>query len=104
MPIFSERVRKRLRSLAAQQIRIDPFTDDPVLVREVREGGLVRLVHEIWEGDTPYPVVTHTFTGKTRDEAEGYFEAHLKTDQFFASMEKTGKFGKIQGRTKRSWD
>ena len=64
---------------------------------------MVELVHEIYEGDTPYPVVTHTFTGKTREEAQQYFDAHMKTDKFMAAMEKDGKFGDITGRTKKSW-
>jgi len=103
MPVFSERRRKRLKSLASQRLRIDPFTDDALPVREAKEGGLVRLVHDIWEGETPYPVVTHTFTGRDRKEAEAYFKAHLKTDKFMASMEKSGKFGDIVGRTKKVW-
>jgi len=72
-------------------------------LREVKEGGLVKLVHEIYEGDKPYPAVIHTFTGKTREEAQGYFDAHLETDRFFAAMEKKKRFRDIKGRTKTSW-
>lgn len=66
-------------------------------------GGTVRLVHEIYEGEMPYPVVTHVFEGKTRDEAEGYFKSHMKTDEFLAAMEKDGQWKNVKGRTKKSW-
>ena len=62
-----------------------------------------QLTHEIYEGDTPYPVVTHVFKGKTREEAEGYFKAHMKTDEFMAAMEKDGRWKDIKGRTKKAW-
>jgi hypothetical protein len=68
-----------------------------------KQSGTVRMVHEIFEGDTPYPVVTHVFTGKTREEAKGYFKAHMKTDRFMREMETSGKFGEIKGRTKVTW-
>lgn len=101
MPIFSERRRKKLRDLAARRLRIDPFSDDATYVRE--EGELVKLVHEIYEGDTPYPVVTHTFSGKSKAEAESYFNAHMETDRFLSAMEKKKTFKGIQGKTKKSW-
>lgn len=72
-------------------------------VSEAEADKIVELVHEIFEGDKPYPVVVHTFKGKTREEAEGYFKAHMKTDKFLFAMETEGKFGKIKGRTKKSW-
>lgn len=68
-----------------------------------KQPGTVSMVHEIYEGDTPYPVVVHTFTGKTREEAKGYFKSHMETDKFMRSMEKSGKFGDIKGRTKTTW-
>ncbi len=101
MSIFSERARRKLKKLAASRVKIDPFTDDGVRVEA--KGGLVKLVHDIFEGETPYPVVTHTFTGKTREEVQSYFKAHLKTDKFMASMEKSGSFGEIEGRVKKTW-
>lgn len=68
------------------------------------ETGLVKLVHEIYEDGTPYPVVTHIFTGKDRKEAQGYMDSHMKTDKFMAAMEKTGEFEGIKGRTKKKWN
>lgn len=100
--IFTERKRKRLKKIASQRVKhFDPFTDDPVY--EKREDGLVKLVHEIYESGTKYPIVTHTFAGKTREEAQQYFNAHLETDKFFKAMEKSGKFGDIKGRTRTTW-
>ncbi|MCZ6504950.1 MAG: hypothetical protein O6834_03085 [Actinobacteria bacterium] len=61
------------------------------------------MVHEIYEGDNDYPAVTHIFTGKTREEAKGYFESHMKTDEFMAAMEKDGQWKEVKGRTKTSW-
>ena len=29
-----------------------------------------------------YPVVSHIFYGKTAKEAYGYFQSHMKTDEF----------------------
>ena len=69
-----------------------------------QESGLVKLVHEIYEDGTPYPVVTHIFKGKDREEAQGYMDSHMKTDKFMAAMEKTGKFEDIKVRTKKKWE
>jgi len=43
-----------------------------------------RLVVDIFEMSVgyEYPVVRHVFTGRTADEARGYFQAHLETDEF----------------------
>lgn len=37
---------------------------------------------EVDEATLAYPVLRHTFYGVTKDEAQGTFEAHLKTDAF----------------------
>jgi len=53
------------------------------------------VVHSIYEesiGDE-YPVVQHTFMGRTRKEAVGYFRAHLKTDSFLRGCSERGQFG-----------
>ena len=39
-----------------------------------------------------YPVVVHMFCGATREEAEGYYAAHLTTDEFFRDCTETGNF------------
>jgi hypothetical protein len=38
-------------------------------------------IYESEVGDA-YPVVEHVFRGKTKAEAQGYYESHLKTDTF----------------------
>ncbi len=45
-----------------------------------------------------YPVVEHRFTGKTQEEALGYFKAHLKTDSFLSDIYYTGKWNNVIGR------
>lgn len=34
------------------------------------------------DGGNKFPIVTHQFRGKTKSEALGYYQAHLKTDEF----------------------
>ena len=36
---------------------------------------------DIYESNS-YPVVSHIFYGKTKKESYGYFQAHMKTDEF----------------------
>ena len=36
---------------------------------------------DIYENND-YPVVSHIFYGKTAKEAYGYFQSHMKTDEF----------------------
>lgn len=74
------------------------------MVRRHLAAKTVRMIHRIYEGDSSYPAVTHTFAGKTREEARGYFEAHLKTDEFLAAMEKDGQWENVEGRTEIEWD
>ncbi len=42
-----------------------------------------------------YPILTHTFRGRTKNEARGYCEAHLGTDVFFRDCTKRGKWNGI---------
>ena len=42
-----------------------------------------------------YPVVRHSFFGKTKKEAEGYCTAHLGTDVFMRDCMDTGKWQRI---------
>lgn len=39
-----------------------------------------------------YPVVTHTFLGRTREEAWGYHNAHRQADRFLRECEDSGRF------------
>lgn len=42
------------------------------------------VVVDVFEAATRfrYPVVRHAFYGRSREEADGYFRAHLETDSF----------------------
>ena len=59
---------------------------------------LYAITIEISEAATDYefPVVTHTFTGRTRKEAWHYHDSHLKSDEFLRLCEKKGKFGSVK--------
>lgn len=43
---------------------------------------------EFFEGATSYayPVVAHEFTGRTLEEARGYFHAHLRYDRMLRAV------------------
>jgi len=45
------------------------------------------VVVDIFEGATKfrYPIVRHVFYGRDKGEAEGYFRAHMETDEFLRS-------------------
>lgn len=46
-----------------------------------------------------YPVVVHQFQGETREEAEGYFLAHLKSDKFLRDCIAKKQFAGFKCRT-----
>ena len=71
------------------------------ILKEAEDDSLVKLTVDTYEAKD-YPVVKHVFIGKTREEAQGYYEAHLETDKFLAGCEK-GKFGDIVCRNELSW-
>ena len=55
------------------------------------------LTQDIYEkavGDA-YPVVRHVFYGKTRDEAQRYFDAHMTTDQFMRDCTERGQWDEV---------
>jgi hypothetical protein len=43
-----------------------------------------RLVVDIFEPDADFPIVRHVFAGRTKEEAQGYFDAHMTTDSFMS--------------------
>ena len=51
-----------------------------------------------------YPVVRHSFYGKSKKEAKGYFESHMKTDEFMRGCVKSGKWEKLKCKTKTKWE
>lgn len=60
-----------------------------------------RIVSKIYEDGLDYPVVVHTFYGKTLAEARRYFQAHLKADSFFRGCTVDHKFGNFKCREDR---
>ncbi len=51
-----------------------------------------------------YPVLRHIFYGKTKTEAQGYYDAHLTTDTFFAGCVLRGRFGDFDCRSFQKWE
>lgn len=62
---------------------------------------MIVIVHRIYEGDSPLPVVEHRFFGQTLAEAERVYRAHQKTDAFLRSCDMQRRFGNISCRTRR---
>lgn len=59
------------------------------------------IVHDIYEGTGPEPVVRHVFYGSTPAQADGVYRAHLKTDAFLrACNSERGNFGDFVCRAK----
>lgn len=54
---------------------------------------------ETYEESDPRPVVTHKFWGDTKEEAEGVYQAHLKSDAFFRACA-SPEGGTFEGRFK----
>ena len=66
-----------------------------------------RVLSKIREDLRPYAIVVHAFYGQTLDEAERYYRAHLKSDQFLKACSTAGKFGATRCREERvaeRWD
>lgn len=63
---------------------------------------LYAVVVEISEAATgySYPVVTHTFLGRTQKEAWGYHQSHLSTDAFLRDCENNGKWSSVTCRAR----
>lgn len=51
-----------------------------------------RIVQHIYEGDDMEPVLTHIFYGKTLEEADGIYQAHMQTDSFMRGCATRQKF------------
>lgn len=64
---------------------------------------IVSLFVDIFEGDNEYPAVTHVFNGKTREEAQHYFDSHMETDRFLKAMVSHGRWHGGTGRVKKRW-
>lgn len=67
--------------------------------------GIVALVVDIYEsavGDA-YPVVRHVFLGKTKEEARGYFKAHMGTCEFMRDCVKKRRWKQVKCRAYARW-
>jgi hypothetical protein len=63
------------------------------------------LVVDIYEPSVgyDYPVVRHEFVGRTREEAQGYHDAHLHTCTFFRQCIEQGDFDGLKCETNTWW-
>ena len=50
-----------------------------------------------------YPVVQHNFYGQTREEAYGYYKAHLETDIFLRECVEKNRFNGIICRVRAEY-
>lgn len=64
--------------------------------------GYVVDIYEQAAGDA-YPVVQHEFFGRERDEATGYFDAHMGTDTFMRDCVRDGHWKDVQCRAVGAW-
>lgn len=62
-----------------------------------------RLVVDIFEPGTEYPVVRHVFAGRTKEEAEGYFKAHMTTDAFLRGCADHGRWSDVECEATARW-
>lgn len=64
-----------------------------------------RIVVDTFEPGAPYPILTHTFTGRDEAQAAAFLRAHLTTDEFFRECVK-GQWRKVRCRNvvrSRGW-
>jgi hypothetical protein len=59
-------------------------------------------IYEAAAGDK-YPVVQHEFYGRTKDEATGYFQAHMGTDSFMRDCVEEGQWKDVNCRAVGVW-
>lgn len=66
---------------------------------------LWRFVVDIFETGTTtaYPVLRHVFYGVDEDEAYGYFEAHLVTDEFLRGCVEKGQWNGLSCAARGRW-
>lgn len=62
------------------------------------------LVVETFEPSHRYPIVEHRFRGDTKQEAEGYYNAHMRSDRFLRECIEHGMFdGSVRCRNNMRW-
>jgi hypothetical protein len=68
---------------------------------------LWKLIVDIYEpagAGTDYPVVQHTFYGRTQREAQGYFVSHMKTDKFMADCVTQQRWERVDCQASMRWE
>lgn len=66
-----------------------------------------RLVSQIFEEGTAYPVVVHVFNGGSEAQVKRLYAAHQRTDSFLRGCAVEGKFGDFKCRESKKlqrWD
>ncbi len=58
---------------------------------------------KIYESET-YPIMEHVFRGRTKKEANGYYESHLKTDAFLRGCVKSGRWENVDCHAEARWE
>jgi len=62
------------------------------------------LVVETFEPSHRYAIVEHRFRGETQEEADSYYQAHMRSDRFLRECIERGQFdGRVQCRNKVKW-
>lgn len=67
---------------------------------------LVKLIVDIYEpqgAGTDYPILRHEFFGKTRQEAWGYYQAHLGTDEFLRGCVERSRWKRVKCAAEIYW-
>ena len=65
-----------------------------------------KLVVDIYEPEgagNDYPILRHEFYGKTQQEAEGYYEAHLGTDEFLRGCVQRNRWHAVRCHADMYW-
>ncbi len=64
-----------------------------------------KIVVETSEPSLPFPIVIHTFQGRTPEQAEAFVRAHEKSDAFFRECGHGGLFaGKVRCSSRRTFE
>ena len=65
---------------------------------------MVTLIVQTYEPSRKYAIVEHIFRGETKQEAIGYYNAHLRSDIFLRECTETGLFdGRVRCHSKMKW-
>lgn len=65
-----------------------------------------RIISKIFENGIGFPVVVHAFNGTSLAQAQGFYQAHMKTDAFLRGCV-SGSFGRLKCREEHvaeKWD